>query len=74
MSLPAIPVCDQFDQIDPPTHIVLHHPTDRTASVFHFDTVQQAQAFQQHWHLSSHRIAYVWIFNTVDHSEQGDTQ
>ena len=64
MSLPATSVCDQPDQIDSPTHIVLHHPTDRTASVFHFDTVQQAQTFQQYWHLSDYRVAYVCFFGT----------
>lgn len=63
MSLPAIPVCDQSDQIDPPTHIVLHHPTDRTASVFHFDTVQQARMFQQDGRLSGYRVACVFFFD-----------
>lgn len=64
MSLPEIPVWDQSEQIDPPTHIILHHPTDRTTSVFHFDTVQHAQTFRQHWHLSGYRVACVCFFDT----------
>lgn len=64
MSLPAIPVCDQSDQIDATTHIVLHHPTDWAASVFRFDTVQQARMFQQDGRLSGYRVACVCFFDT----------
>ena len=59
-----ISACDRSAQTGHTTHIILHHPTDRTASVFHFDTVQQAQAFQQNWHLYSYCIACVWFFGT----------
>lgn len=59
-----ISACDRSTQTSHTSHVILHCPTDRTASVFHFDTVQQARMFQQDVHLSGYRVACVFFFDT----------
>lgn len=42
--------------------VSLHNPTESTAAVYQFDTVENAQAFKNQHCLSAYRIAHFELF------------